>query len=136
MKKYTDWRLPTRQELESIMDLARYNPAIDTDFFPGTKTSAYWSSTTIAGYPNYGAWIVNFSHGYISYGNKCDDYFVRAVRGGQDCWNVIKKHFIDNGDGTVTDTSTGLMWMQKTLDRCTWDEANELAAKLNEEAKE
>lgn len=31
--------------------------------------------------------------------------------------------FIDNGDGTVTDTSTGLMWQQETASQMTWQSA-------------
>ena len=45
---YSDWRLPNRNELQSIVDYSRYNPAIDTTFFPGTVASYYWSSTTYA----------------------------------------------------------------------------------------
>jgi hypothetical protein len=44
---------------------------------------------------------------------------VRAVRGGQE------SGYKDNGDGTVTDTSTGLMWQKETTpeDRKNWEEA-------------
>ncbi len=34
-----------------------------------------------------------------------------------------KKRFIINGDGTVTDTVTGLMWQQETAGPMTWDAA-------------
>ena len=43
----TDWRLPNIKELESLTDDARYNPAIDTNFFPNAYASYYWSSTTV-----------------------------------------------------------------------------------------
>ena len=43
---HSDWRLPTVKELQSIVDYAKHNPAIDTMFFPDTKASVYWSSTT------------------------------------------------------------------------------------------
>ena len=33
------------------------------------------------------------------------------------------KRFIDNSDGTVTDTKTGLMWQQETVLNKTWQEA-------------
>ena len=32
---YSDWRLPTRNELQSLVDYSQYYPAIDTDLFPG-----------------------------------------------------------------------------------------------------
>ena len=77
----TDWRLPNIKELESITDDARYNPAIDTSFFPGANTSSYWSSTTYAVSPGH-AWYVNFNFGNVYYYYKYSYYYVRCVRGG------------------------------------------------------
>ena len=80
---YSDWRLPSRKELRSIIDYRTYNPAIDTAYFPNTVSSNYWSSTTYA-YYRYGAWLVSFSYGY--FGNafsKSYSHYVRAVRSGQ-----------------------------------------------------
>lgn len=36
----SDWRLPSREELHSLLNLDRINPAIDTDYFPNTMA---WS---------------------------------------------------------------------------------------------
>jgi hypothetical protein len=74
------WRLPTRQELESILDLSRYNPAIDTERFPDTKSGWYWTSTPCA-WSSARAWCVDFGYGYVGDYLR-DDYlaFVRAVR--------------------------------------------------------
>jgi hypothetical protein len=60
---YSDWRLPNKKELRSLLDYSRYNPAINTTYFPDTVSSFYWSSTTYASYTNY-AWGVNFSYGH------------------------------------------------------------------------
>ena len=79
---YTDWRLPTPKELESVVDYSRYNPAINVTYFPDTIASFYWSSTTYMYYPDY-AWGVNFNYGVCSSSNKGGGYRVRAVRGGQ-----------------------------------------------------
>ena len=48
------------------------------------------------------------------------------------------KRFVDNGDGTVTDTQTGLMWMKQdsylsTGKWITWMESFKYIKKLNEE---
>ena len=74
------WRLPTRMELESILDLTRHEPAIDTTRFPDTKSGAYWTSTPCA-WSSGCAWIVDFSNGYANYYRRGhDSAFVRAVR--------------------------------------------------------
>ena len=77
---HSDWRLPTRLELESILDLTKYNPAIDTSVFPGTKSDWHWSASPVAAYPGC-AWLVSFNYGYVY--NLRRDYhaWVRAVRG-------------------------------------------------------
>jgi hypothetical protein len=81
---HTDWRLPNVKELESITDDARYNPAIDTTYFPNAQASDYWSSTTYASYPDY-AWHVHFYGGGVGahYAKDYDYYYVRCVRAGQ-----------------------------------------------------
>ena len=40
------WRLPSVNELKSIVDYSKYNPAINTAFFPNTQADHYWSSST------------------------------------------------------------------------------------------
>jgi hypothetical protein len=79
---FSDWRLPTIKELDSIVNLGRYNPSIDPAYFPDTVASGYWSSTTHALYTG-NAWIMYFYRGYGYDHYKSYYYYVRAVRGGQ-----------------------------------------------------
>lgn len=77
-----DWRLPNHNELQSLVNLSRYDPSIDTGYFPGTFSDRYWSSTTYAGYTE-NAWVVNFYDGSVGNDSALELYYVRAVRGGQ-----------------------------------------------------
>ena len=107
---HADWRLPTAKELASITALGRYNPAIDNGFFPNTVSSFYSSGTTTVIDSN-GAWGIGFNDGYVGSGYKLYSFYVRCVRGGP---AGSFDHLVINGDGTVTDTSTGLLWQQAT----------------------
>ena len=116
---FSDWRLPTREELRSIADYGRHDPAIGTSYFPNTALSNYWSSTTYALYTDH-AWRMFFNYGDDNPDNKSYGYSVRAVRGGQP---RSSGGSVINGDGTVTDTTTGLMWQQATSPVMDWQNA-------------
>ncbi len=78
---YSDWRLPNKNELISIVDLSRYNPSIKS-VFQNTISSHYWSSTTHAdGSDN--AWYVYFFNSNVEDGNKGYSFYVRCVRAGE-----------------------------------------------------
>ena len=78
---FSDWRLPTIQELLSIVDYERSEPAIDPVFECGD--SWYWTSTPLKSSPSVYAWFVFFSGGDSGWGDQGDEGFVRAVRPGQ-----------------------------------------------------
>lgn len=78
---HTDWRVPNIRELHSIVDATKYGPSIDTAYFTKTKTSYYWSSTSVAANPTTYAWIVSFNSGSVNNTvNKITPYYVRCVR--------------------------------------------------------
>ena len=78
---HSDWRLPNLNELKSIIDRTKFNPAIVSGF-ANTSSSFYWSSTSHASLSN-DAWIVLFYSGLQSYGSKDDSHDVRCVRAGE-----------------------------------------------------
>lgn len=75
---YTDWRLPNKKELESIVDYAAYNPAISPEF-SGTDVSYFWSSTSNTNNTDF-AWFVYFGSGFVNYGYKTHLHYTRCVR--------------------------------------------------------
>ena len=119
---YDDWRAPTAKELFSISNFNSGWPYLNTDFFSlasghVTKDEQYWSSNHYVGVTVEGgtdaAFGVNHVTGHIKaypanatgpIGGK----YVRAVRGN----TIGENEYIDNGDETITDSSTGLMWMK------------------------
>ncbi len=76
---YTDWRLPTRAELLTLVDDTRSNPAIDTTKFD-CESDWYWTSTPLASSPSGYAWGVLFSDGGAYYSHQVSGGRVRAVR--------------------------------------------------------
>ena len=75
---HTDWKLPNKKELLSIVDYATYSLAMSS-VFQNTSSSNYWSSTTRARYTS-DAWVVYFSSGYTDYNSKTATRYVRCVR--------------------------------------------------------
>ncbi|HBI14411.1 MAG TPA: hypothetical protein DDY20_02655 [Desulfobulbaceae bacterium] len=138
---HTDWRLPSIKELTTLVDRSRYGPAIGTNYFPLTVWSlyekpSYWSSTTDL-FRQDKAWRINFRNGDSEETRlKLIRCHVRAVRGGQ---TPPEKRFVDNQDGTVTDTVTRLQWQQATADpsgdgtpdAMTWEDALAYAENLS-----
>ncbi len=116
---YTDWRMPTVKELWSIRDFSMGWPWVNTDYFylvgDGSDMGRHhsWTATPylvegeyqneqVIGDPHF---IVNDWTGHIK--AMSGRRFVRAVRGTK-TYGI--NDFVDNGDGTVTDKATGLIW--------------------------
>jgi PKD repeat protein len=80
----TDWRLPTADELQGLVDygVAYPGPTIDATWFPNTQGDVFWSSSPYVGYA-YVAWGVNFGIGGVGYDGRYNADYVRLVRAGQ-----------------------------------------------------
>ncbi len=104
----SDWRLPKPFELMLIADNETSSPSINSTYFPSTVSSYYWAATTHANSTST-AWDVSLDIGFVSNGtdNKSSSFYVRCVRGTEN-----GQGFTDNGDGTVTDNVTTMMWQK------------------------
>jgi hypothetical protein len=124
-----NWRMPEIYELMSLIEITKNTPNTATQFFPNTQSGCYWSASPHAQYPG-DAWIVDFSDGTDDYISKVHTCYVRAVRGKtNDCF-VQSDRFVDNLDGTITDTCTGYMWAQDALGLNTYQLSSNACADL------
>ena len=76
---YTDWRLPNKDELMTLVNYDKYSPASN---FPGMTANRFWTSTSRSNYPEraFNIWL---STGRIDTRHKTDySYYVKCVRGG------------------------------------------------------
>ena len=81
---HCDWRLPTREELQSIAllpDDCDAPPCVADAVLLPMRPNYYWSSTSYVVDPAI-AWLINFDDGSSSAGYKTFKSFVRAVRSG------------------------------------------------------
>ncbi len=137
-----DWRMPNINELESIVDISQTAPALPANHPFTNIGNIYWSSTTYRGVLS-NAWALRLSDGrymndsiyndkasslnslwvvkdgsngaiklqatgqYVSQQKGDDGELRKGVR-------LPSPRFGDNGDGTVTDYATGLIWLKKS----------------------
>ncbi|MDH4233148.1 MAG: DUF1566 domain-containing protein, partial [Nitrospirota bacterium] len=118
---HSDWRLPSKKELMSIVDysVTSPGPTINSTYFPNTNTSNYWTSAILSCYPG-NAWGVEFWDGnfVLQFKDRNSDMYVRCVRGEE-----TSPSFTNNGNGTVTDARTGLVWQQGEAGSTSWESA-------------
>ena len=133
---HDDWRLPTARESFSILNHGAANPALDGAIFTNTNAEYWWTSEHDA--TNAAKiWVTNKGGGIgnhlktetVSAGGT-KKIHVRAVRDVAPP-PTIPSRFSDNGDGTVTDHLTSLIWQKvPASDPMTWENALGYASDL------
>ena len=116
---YTDWRLPTGEELFSLHLFDANNPALNTTIFTKTLAEYWWSSekqadnAAIIWLTNAGGGIGNHAKAESKSAGGTKLIHVRAVRNPITTTFTVA-HFSDNGDGTIKDNYTGLTWQKNS----------------------
>ena len=76
------WRLPTREELVTLVDMAKKKPKTDSAAFPATPSLPFWA-TKHGSTDDLNAWLVSFANGKVR-GNLGEAKFpLRLVRSSQ-----------------------------------------------------
>ncbi len=76
---FNDWRLPNKNDLESLVELSCSTPAINARQFPQTPAAFFWTSSPYTGVAA-GAWSVDFAYGAVVASEKPGKNYVRLVR--------------------------------------------------------
>ena len=117
---FSDWRLPNRHELHSLISYQSCNPALPTGHpFKEVFPSWYWTSTTAAINPAY-AWYIHMEGARMFYGGKDQSYLVWPVRaegngilpvtGQRECYDSEGMTVECSGTGQDGEHQLGYAW--------------------------
>ena len=133
---FSDWRLPSPKESFGILNHQNNNPALNTTYFTNTNAGYWWTNTYQVG-DNTKVWTTNAGGGI---GNKPKSetisaggtfkFHARCVRDVNVA--LIVGHFLDNGNGTITDNLTQLIWQKvPSTTPLSWENAIAYAESLS-----
>lgn len=77
------WRVPTKEELSTLIAPLRHSPAIDEVLFPDMEPLKLWYWSSSESESDGSAWYVAFGNGTIHEGRRGDFNSVRLVRSGR-----------------------------------------------------
>ena len=109
---YSDWRVPSIDELRSIINYDRSSPSIKTHYFPNNRADdRYWTADVKLSTPATQAVAIDFTYGEDEFRDRDEYNYVRLVRGTKRL-AVDDDRYQDLGDGNILDKTTHLVWRQ------------------------
>lgn len=128
---FHDWRLPSRIELVSLIDLTCTQPSIDGLAFPHTPNDWFWTSSVDAAEPQRSAWYVYFYFGYPKTDPMTTPYRARCVRTPVAAGQGSAAPAYDIAKDVVRDKGTGLTWQRAAPEKTyAFDQARAYCAGL------
>ena len=124
---HDNWRMPDSIEFHNLINHGR--PPFSMPIYPNHSAQYWWTINSYATDPEGHKWEINGGGGTGAHpinetrsaGGR-ENFNIRCVRDAAPPITV-DKHFTDNGDGTVTDNSNGLIWQQAEGGQHDWEGA-------------
>jgi len=136
---YSDWRLPPRRLLFSLISHQNVNPSLFSEHpFENVFPGYFWTEETFSRLPDQ-AWYIHLGGGRIHHGMKQGSYMVWPVSTGEHEWveSIPKANIRFTVDeGCVRDRQTGLIWSKDANPAggpLTWQDALSTVDALNSE---
>lgn len=115
----SDWRMPNRRELRSLVSHGAKNPALPANHpFANVFSGRYWTSSSFAGMPRH-AWYVHMEGARVFYERKdrycllwpvCGYSSVLAATGQDRCFDASGREVPCAGSGQDGETRSGVPW--------------------------
>ena len=121
---FSDWRVPSKHELRSLISYAGINPAYQKEIFKTVVPQDYWCGAEPFGPRPDCAWVMNFNIGSTTAKNQSLKSYGLAVRGKK--LPPPQERFKDNSDGTITDNYLKLMWQKAANGRTSYAQVMEM----------
>ncbi len=131
LNEIDSWRLPTYNELLTIVNYERHQPSV-YDIFQNTNDKEYWTQTKSAANESLYRWTIHFKRGNVHYATGAypthfsTTHNVRCVSDEFANKRLKERDFSKNGD-VVTDNIHGLLWqdsLNTKVDKHSFSEAD------------